>query len=111
MVSVEKVKLGINNFIDKNILSGYNAEGWKGVVIPAFAVIGINAKIDNLLKNNLLTEIGVLKDGMVDVDTIAVEIKKRISDTGLVVEIPMFGSAKFYRNDVDELLRMIKENS
>ena len=109
MVSVENVKLGINKFIDKNIISGYNGSGWQRVVVPAVVSMAVNSYADKLINSELVSSLGIIKDGMVELDVLASEIKKRISDSGMVVEISMLGSATFYRADVDELMRMIKE--
>lgn len=109
MVSIESVKKGTCDFFDRNILSGYNGEGWKKVVVPAVAGIAINSYIDKLAKSEFVLGTGLVENGMVDVDLLATEIKKRITDAGMKIDISMIGSATFYKADVDELVRMIKE--
>lgn len=109
MVEIEKVRNGICNYIDKYILAGYTGEGWKKVVVPAAAAVLINSYIDKYLSNEFLIASGVVSNGMVEIDPFAEEIKKRISETGLNIKIPMLGDATFHKNDVDEIVRMIKE--
>lgn len=107
----EKVIDGISKYIDREIYAGMN--DFQELVARIF----VGRVIDNeegvkkaLIDNGFIRTFAIMdKDGMVDIDTLAKDVKREIERKGkLVVSIPMFGKMTFTPEDVDVILNYIK---
>ena len=107
----EKVIDGISKYIDREIYAGMND------VQELVARIFVGRVIDNtegvkkaLIDNGFVRTFAIMgEDGMVDVDTLAKDVRREIERKGkLVVSIPMFGKMTFTPEDVDVILNYIK---
>jgi hypothetical protein len=95
MVNITKVKRGLANFADREILAKIPGGTLKKTAIGTMMGLYIkNAeKALNLnSKNVFISALGIVdENGDVDVDTLAEEIKKNISENGLRIDIDIFG--------------------
>ena len=48
-------------------------------------------------------------NGNIDLEGFAEEMRKQMPEGGLRVSVPMIGDLTFYRTDLDDLLRYIRE--
>jgi hypothetical protein len=108
---LETVIDGIARYIDREIYTGMND------LQELVARIAVGRMIDNtdairetLVNNGIIRTFGIIDaEGMVDLDTLARDVKKEIERKGkLVVTIPMFGKMTFTPDDVDAICRSIK---
>lgn len=108
MTSVEMVKDGVAYYVDRNIMSKYPADGWQKVLAGSVAALAISNYAEKLKNSPAIKALGIVSDDGVDIDTLAKEIKRRISSSGMKVDIPMLGEAVFYETDIDDMLECIK---
>ena len=110
----EKVIEGISKYIDREVYAGMND------VQELVARIFVGRVIDNmegvkkaLIDNGFIRTFAIIDgDGMVDVDALAMDIRREVERKGkLVVSIPMFGKMTFMPSDVDSLISCIKEGT
>lgn len=107
----ERVLDGISKYIDREIYSGMNDFQEFVARLAVGRVInnsdGIKAA---LINNGVVRTFGIIdSEGMVDIDTLAQDIKREIERKGkLVISVPMFGTMTFVSADVDAMLRCIK---
>jgi hypothetical protein len=108
---LETVIDGIARYIDREIYTGMND------LQELVARIAVGRMIDNteaireaLVNNGIIRTFGIIDaEGMVDLDTLARDVKKEIERKGkLVVTIPMFGKMTFTPDDVDAICRSIR---
>ena len=112
MVTFEKTLDGIAKYIDREIYAGMN--DWQEV-LARIAVSRIYNNRDalktKLVNSSLIRTFAVIDDeGMVDVDSLAADLKKQIEQKGkITVSLPMFGKLTFKASDVDKLYQTITE--
>ena len=108
---LETVIDGIAKYIDREIYSGMND------IQELMARVVVGRMIDNteaikeaLVSNGIIRTFGIIdSEGMVDVDSLARDVKKEIERKGkLVITLPMFGKMTFMPEDVDAIYRCIK---
>lgn len=108
---LETVIDGIAKYIDREIYTGMND------IQELMARVVVGRMIDNteaikeaLVSNGIIRTFGIIdSDGMVDVDSLARDVKKEIERKGkLVITLPMFGKMTFMPEDVDAIYRCIK---
>jgi hypothetical protein len=108
---LETVIDGIAKYIDREIYSGMND------FQELMARVVVGRMIDNtevikeaLVSNGIIRTFGIIdSEGMVDVDSLARDVKKEIERKGkLVITLPMFGKMTFMPEDVDAIYRCIK---
>jgi hypothetical protein len=109
-VPFDRVIDGTIKFIDAEIIRGMNE--WQEL-IARIAIGRVAENIDNvktaIINNGVVRTFGIVDaDGMVDIDTLAADIKREISHKGkLTVKIPMFGVMTFKPEDIDKIHYMI----
>ena len=109
-VPFDRVIDGVIKFIDAEIINGMNE--WQEL-IARIAIGRVAENIDNvktaIINNGIVRTFGIVDDdGMVDIDTLAADIKREISRKGkLTVKIPMFGDMTFKPEDVDTIHNII----
>lgn len=110
MYEFNRVIDGISRYIDAEIYSGMNdlQEFAARVLIGRFLINSDNVK-NSLVNNGFIRTFGIInEEGMVDVVTLAKDIKREIARKGKIsVSIPMFGTMNFVPEDVDTLFRNI----
>lgn len=108
---LETVIDGIAKYIDREIYTGMND------IQELMARVVVGRMIDNteaikeaLVSNGIIRTFGIIdSEGMVDVDSLARDVKKEIERKGkLVITLPMFGKMTFMPEDVDAIYRCIK---
>lgn len=109
-VPFERVMDGIIKYIDAEITGGMNE--WQELIARiAIGRVAENAESVKtaIINNGIVRTFGIIDaDGMVDVDTLVVDIKREISrKEKLTVKIPMFGAITFKPEDVDTIHRYI----
>lgn len=106
----ETVINGIAKYIDSEIYSGMSDTQEFVARIIVGRVLDNESEIKNTLSNNgLLRTFGVIdSEGMIDVYTLAKDIKREIERKGKIsFSIPMFGKLTFESSDVNVLYRYI----
>ena len=110
MYEFNRVIDGISRYIDTEIYSKMNElqEFAARVLIGRFISNEDTVK-DSLVNNGFIRTFGIIDaDGMIDVITLAKDIKREIARKGKIsFEIPMFGTMSFVPEDVDSLFRYI----
>lgn len=109
MVSIEQVKTGLASYLDKELLPKFAGQPVKQLLFGSIAAIYIK-KLDTLLDENsvsIIQPLGIIDNGMVDIDLIYEEVKHRINNNGLPVDIPGFGVLTVYPPDIDLLHKYI----
>ena len=114
MVAFEKVLEGIVKYIDREIFPQPNMNEWQEVLarIAVSRIYGNREALKTkLINNSFIRTFGVIDDeGMVDIDSLAEDLKKQIEEKGkLTVSIPVLGKLTFKASDVDVLRNTIKE--
>lgn len=100
----EKVVDGLTKYMDQEIYSGMN--DWQAFAARVMVGRFINNQenIKNMLINNgFIRTFGIIdKDGMVDVSTLAEDIKRELTKSEKITfEIPVFGKYTFTPSDID----------
>lgn len=111
MVSIDKIEQGIAYYLDKELMPQLQSNGLEKVIVGTVASLAIrrsSAIIAGYKDHKLVKMLGIMDDdGNVDVETLATELKKNISKEGIEVDIPIIGTMKFHKGDVDKLYEYI----
>ena len=68
--------------------------------------------LNDLAKSPLFTSLEISnKEGDIDIDIIAEEIKKATPDSGFIIDLPLVGAMTIHKQDIDNLHKMIQEAS
>ena len=108
MKSVDQVSRGVADFYDTEVRPSLS--GWKAIAYGV-AVGRIAANAPQLMAKyaGVLDALGVVKDGMVDVEGLAAELKSQMSRNGGELTVPIIGDVfTFKPADVDSLVRCIE---
>lgn len=111
MISIQRVQTGIAQYLDAELMAQLPADGWRRVT--AGAAIGVALKrmgavTDELKKNGILNTMGVIDpSGNVDVDILRDELKTKIPDDGMKIDIPLLGRMIFRKHDIDKIYEYI----
>lgn len=108
MKTVDQISRGVANFFDEEVrpsLSGGKA------ILYGIAVGRIAANAPQLIEqySAVLTPLGILKDGEIDAEGLAAELKNQMQRSGGVLTMPVLGDVfSFHQADVDALMRCIE---
>lgn len=110
-VSFEKVLDGASKYINTYMYSGMN--DWQELLARvAVARLFANQETlkNSLINNPVVRTFAIIdNDGMVDIDTLAADVRTAIKDKGKIeVSLPVFGKWTFMPTDVDELVRIVR---
>jgi hypothetical protein len=108
---LETVIDGIAKYIDREIYSGMNDfQELMARVVVGRMIDNTEAIREALVSNGIIRTFGIIdSEGMVDVDSLARDVKKEIERKGkLVITLPTFGKMTFMPEDVDAIYRCIK---
>ena len=101
---------GISRYIDAEIYSRMNdLQEFAARVLVGRFISNEDTVKDSLVNNGFIRTFGILDgDGMVDVITLAKDIKREIARKGKIsFSIPMFGTMSFVPEDADAVFRYI----
>lgn len=111
MVSIDKIEQGIANYLDGELMPQLQSNGWEKVLVGTAASLAIRktgAIVAGYKDHKLVKMLGIMDDkGNVDVDALAMELKKNIPKDGFSVDIPIIGTMTFHKDDVDKLREYI----
>lgn len=123
MYSLNTVKMGVSDFLDKEFLSKFKVGTVEKIVAGAFIGIAIH-KIDNIIpklkENPMFNFLEIVDDdNNIDVDLLLSVFKEQIGEDGVEVTIPLidnnFSFVKkpitFYKSDIENLLECIKRRA
>lgn len=108
MKTVDQVSRGVANFYDAEVrpsLSGLKAIAY-GVIVGRIA-----ANMPKLIEQYapVLTVLGILKDGEIDMEGLAAELKGQMQKNGGSLDVPIVGDVFTFKTaDVDSLIRHIE---
>ena len=108
--TIEKVIDGIIRYMDKEIYSGMNDFQEVAARFMVGRIVDNEENIkDMIMHNGYLRTFGIIEsDGMVDVKSLACDLKKEIErKESISISLPMFGKWTFHPDDVDILYRSI----
>lgn len=108
MKTVDQVSRGVANFFDEEVRP--SLQGWKAVaygVVIGRVLAGLPQMVEQYAP--LLSPLGILKDGMIDAEGLAAELRRQMEKSGGSMVIPVMKDVfTFTPNDVDSLLRHIE---
>ena len=108
MKTVDQVSRGVANFFDTEVRPSLS--GWKAIAYGV-AVGRIAKGLPRLMEQYaaILVPLGIVEDGMVDVEGLAAELRSQMEKSGGELTIPIMGDAfTFKPHDVDSLARHIE---
>lgn len=115
MVTRQQIKNGLVRFMDTELMPHLGEQSpVKQIVIATGIGImlrSLEPMIDKFAHHPMVGLLGVAdKDGHIDIDLIAEELRPNIPRDGLVVDIPLVGEIKLFPEDVDSILNHIKNS-
>lgn len=108
MKSVDQIARGAADFYDAEIRP--SLPGAKGIIY-GIAVGRAAANAPQLIDrySAILLPLGIIKDGMIDAEGLATDLKKQMGKNGGVLNVRVFGDEfTFVPGDVDNLLKCIE---
>ena len=108
MKSVDQISRGVANFFDAEVRPSLSSG--KGILY-GIAVGRIAANAPNLIAQYapILSPLGILKDGMIDAEGLATELRNQMSRNGDTLTVRIMNDEFVFRpGDVDSLMRYIE---
>jgi hypothetical protein len=112
MATIQQVQTGFAKFVDNHLAGAFS--GWQKAVVVGGSTL-LAAGIPNLVKmygsNPVVAAMGVYNPdaGTVDIDAIYNAFIPNLGTDKIPVPIPKIGTIKLGREDIDVLVRYIKE--
>lgn len=112
MATIKQVQTGFARFIDSHIAGAF--EGWQKAVVVGGATL-LAANLPNLVKvygaSPMVAAMGVYNPeaGTVDIDALYNAFVPGLGGDKIPVTIPKIGTLRIGREDIDILVRYIKE--
>lgn len=113
MISYPQIENGLVAWLDNELLPGLPVNGRN----DALKKVAVTTAALYCLKNGrklldgyapMLKAVGAMDDaGNIDIDGVADILRSQVPDTGMVLNIPLIGSATFYKADVDTIKKYI----
>jgi len=111
LYSIDQIETGISSYLDNEFLAQYPNNSVEKVLIGTGLALLIKTKKDQAI--SVIKNLGaVSEDGEVDVDLLSEELKRHMTDDGIVFEKSIFGnvwSIKIKKEDIDKLCSYIKK--
>ena len=109
MVTTEKIKKGITNYFDTEVLSKIPDNGIKKVLIGAGLTLYINSLEKTIMEhkeNAYIAALGVIHpDGTIDIDRVAEAVKTNIPAQGAQINVDLLGlNMTLHQSDIDNIL-------
>ncbi len=109
--SIQKVQIGLANFIDTEMVN--HLDGWQKIGFGAAAALIIKNlpnTINAYMKHPIVVAFGVIdEDGNIDIDALHDAIMDHFATDGEYINIPMLGRVKITKQDVETLYKFIRE--
>lgn len=108
MKTVDQVSRGAANFFDEEVRP--SLQGWKSIAYGV-AVGRALASLPQMIEQYaaILSPLGIYKDGMIDAEGLAAELRSQMAKSGGKLTIPvMKDEFTFTSADVDSLMRHIE---
>ena len=112
MATINQIQTGFAKFVDTHLVGAFN--GWQKAVVVGGATL-LATGIPNLVKvyasNPIVAAMGVYNSeaGTVDIDKLYNAFIPNLGTDKIPVTIPKIGTIKLGREDIDVLVRYIKE--
>lgn len=110
MVTIKDIEKGIAEYMDTAFMPQLKETGLQKVLIGTGASLFIKRLgtiIGELKNNKIIATLGIFdKDGNVDIDTLAEELKKNMPDEGVVVDLGML-KMTLHESDIEEAYKCI----
>ena len=108
MKTVDQISRGVANFYDAEVRPSLS--GWKQIAY-GIAIGRAAANAPQMVEQYapILSPLGILKDGMIDAEGLAAELRQQMEKSGGKLSIPVLGDVfTFTPTDVDSLMRHIE---
>ena len=108
MKSVDQISRGVADFFDAEVRPSLS--GWKAIAYGV-AIGRVASRIPALMEQyaSVLVPLGIVKDGMVDVEGLAAELRSQMDKSGGSMSVTFMGDTfTFKPHDVDNLVRHIE---
>lgn len=110
MASIQQLQRGAVRFVDSELVPAF--AGAEKILVGGVAALLI-ANIENIVKqyaaHPVVAMLGVYKDGDVDVDALYQAFAPRFGAEKIPVNVPIVGTMKVGKAEVDKLYQYIKE--
>ena len=112
MVTISQIQRGFALFIDNEVAAVFN--GWQRAVVAGGAGL-LAANLPNVIKvygtHPFVAALGVYdpNSGMVDIDSLYNAVVPKLGADKIPITIPKIGTIKMGQNEIDTLMRYIKE--
>jgi hypothetical protein len=112
MATINQVQTGFAKFVDNHLAGAFS--GWQKAVVVGGATL-LASSIPNLIKmygsNPIVAAMGVYNPdaGTIDIDSLYNAFVPNLGTDKIPVPIPKIGTIKMGREDIDVLVRYIKE--
>ena len=115
MVSINQIETGVTRWLDNELMpklpGGGPYDGLKKAAAVAVAMYAIKrgkSALASLADSSFMSTIGAAKDGYIDLEGFAEEMRKQMPEDGIKISVPMIGDMTFYRGDLDDMMRYIR---
>lgn len=112
MATIKQVQTGVARFVDDYVAGAFN--GWQKAVVVGGATL-LTASIPNLINiyasNPIVAALGVYSpdSGFIDIDKLYNAFVPHLGNDKIPVTIPKIGTLKFGKEEIDIIVRYIKE--
>lgn len=110
MASIKQIQQGAVRFVDNELVPAF--AGAEKILVGGAATLLI-ANLENIVKqyaaNPMVAMLGVYKDGNIDVDAMYQAFAPRFGADKIPVKIPMVGTIKIGKAEIDKIYQYIKE--
>ena len=110
MASIQKIQQGAVRFVDNELIPAL--AGAEKIVVGGAAALLI-ANMENIVKqystHPVVSMLGVYNDGDIDVDALYQAFAPRFGTEKFPVKLPMVGTVKVGKAEIDKLYQYIKE--
>lgn len=111
MVTVEQIQKGLARYIDVQLAGAF--EGWQKAIVLAGGVLiarNIPALVETYAGHPLTAALGVFRDGGIDIDALHEALAANLGGEKVPINLPGIGVLKFGRDDLDTIVRYVKES-
>lgn len=115
MVTIDKVKRGLANFADREIISKAPVGSFKKIAIGTAVGLYLSNLEKVVIQNKdsmFISALGVIQsDGAIDIDKLAGAVKENIPDEGMKINVDILGAhladMTLRRADIDDIVNYI----
>lgn len=109
-MQINQIKTGVARYVDNEIISQMTdaKSRWLTGGLAALAINNLGETVSRYEQDPFVSMLGVMQNGEVDVDAVYQAFAPRMVEK-VSFELPVLGKLTFDRQDLDKLLRYIKE--